>query len=65
MFKKTFFAILLPIYLVLLSNVNITCLASNLARSSDESASISVYEKITPSIVAMFDCSHRQHSCYS
>ena len=53
MFKKTFFAILLPIFIVLLSNVNIPSFASNSARSDDESASISVYEKITPSIVAI------------
>ena len=53
MFKKTFFALLLPLFLVLLSNVNTQALASNAARSSDESASISVYEKITPSIVAI------------
>ena len=53
MFKKTFFAILLPVFFVLLSNVNIPSFASNSARSDDESASISVYEKITPSIVAI------------
>ncbi len=53
MFKKTFFALLLPLFLFLLSNVNDKVYASNIARSSDESASISVYEKITPSIVAI------------
>ena len=53
MFKKTFFALLLPLFLFLLSNVNTQAFASNAARSSDESASISVYEKITPSIVAI------------
>ena len=53
MFKKTFFSFLLPFYLLLLSNVNIPCFASNVARSGDESASINVYEKITPAIVAI------------
>ena len=53
MFKKTFSAILLPVFFVLLSNVNIPCFASNTARSEVESASISVYERITPSIVAI------------
>ena len=52
MFKKTFYALLLPLFLFLLSNVN-DVFAANMARSGDESASISVYEKITPSIVAI------------
>lgn len=54
MFKKTFSMLLLPICIVLLSTCNgISAQGAYSAHSNDESASIKVYERITPAIVAI------------
>ncbi len=54
MFKKTFFARILPIFVILLSYFNTPCnIALSAPYSNDEAASISVYEKIIPCTVAI------------
>lgn len=54
MFKKTFFTKLLLFFAILLSFFNISPVCpQNLPKTSEETASIKVYEKITPSIVAI------------
>ena len=53
MFKKTFFLKILLVFTSLLSFVNISPQALASLYSAEENASIVVYEKITPSIVAI------------